>query len=98
MAPCNYLHKEIDEKGLSVHEECINDPEEQFKYLSSSINMRLLHNIQHFHVEEFSDERHIFKNESKIINTQFNPRNPSFFQFFIETKQLEDEIDLIQFG
>ena len=37
MAPCNYLHKEIDEKGFSVAEECEYDPEKQFEYLTSSI-------------------------------------------------------------
>ena len=48
MAPCNYRHYEFEESGLEVHKECITDREEQFAYVSESINMRILYNNQRF--------------------------------------------------
>ena len=45
LSPCNYLHKEVDPNGVySIDEECIIDPEEQFTYLSSALEMRILYN------------------------------------------------------
>ena len=46
MTPCNYVHREAGDIGDFVPSECITDPEEQFKYLSTSIQMLVLHNSE----------------------------------------------------
>lgn len=81
MAPCNYRHKEISEEGLPVREDCITDPEEQFKYLGSSINLRLLYNEEVLDTQKFDDSKHVL--QSQMMQAQFNPREPTFYQYTI---------------
>ena len=97
LAPCNYLHKEIDPKGVySIGEECNTDPEEQFKYLSSSLEMRILYNRERFDPVEYGGDKII--RESALSTQQFNPRDPSYMFHNIQIQETEDETDFIQFG
>ena len=96
MAPCNYLHKEIDEKGLTVDDECIYDAEKQFEYLTSSISMRVLFNHERFDPKQYGDEKII--KESAMSIMQFDPRIPSYTFLSFMMQELEDETDLLQFG
>ena len=64
IAPCSYVHKEHSEAGLPVDTACITDIEEQFKYLTSSIAMKVLHNSQRLDPKAFRDGKII---EESII-------------------------------
>ena len=96
MAPCNYLHKVVDPEGLEVNEKCISDPEAQFEYLSSSLQMRILYNGERFDPTKYGEDRII--KESSMTTMQFNPRTPSYVNLKLMMQEVEDEIDLIQFG
>ena len=93
LAPCNYLHKERSEEGLEVDEQCIYDSAQQFEYLSSSLNMRILYNTERFDPTKYGDDKII--KESLMSEMQFNPHTPSFVGLNFLKTDIEDETDLI---
>ena len=48
IAPCHYLHTIVNPEGYPIDPQCIDDPEEQFKYLTGGLQMRILHNEEIF--------------------------------------------------
>ena len=56
----------------------------------------MLYNHERVDYEKFGDDKLI--QESKIVNMQFNPRNPSWTEYTIQPKELEDETNVLQFG
>ena len=94
MTPCNFLDE--TEWGTPISDECITDPEQQFEYLSTSMQMRLLYNEEHFNPTEYGDEKKIRQSNMSVM--QFNPRTPSYVYLNFQKQEVEDETDLIQFG
>ena len=74
MTPCNYVHTEAGDIGDFVSEECITDPEKQFEYLSSSIQLVVLYNRERLDLLKFGDATVV--RESVIEDMQLNPRTP----------------------
>ena len=72
---------------------CVSDPEKQFEYLSSSLQMRVLYNEQRFDPTKYGDEKII--KESAMNRMQFNPRSPSQVYLNLMMREIEDETDLL---
>ena len=79
MVPCNYLHNEVSQTQDTVDPECITDPELQFEYLTTSLNMVLFYNTARMHVEKYGNDKIV--RESVIQMMQYNPRTPTWSLF-----------------
>ena len=58
--------------------------------------MRILYNGERFDPTKYGEDRII--KESSMTTMQFNPRTPSYVNLKLMIQEIEDEIDLIQFG
>ena len=59
--PCNYIHAEVEDIGDTVAPECDIDPEHQFDYLSTSIQLNLLHNRVKLSPSDFEEKKFIYE-------------------------------------
>ena len=78
MTPCNYVHRQAGDYGDTVTDECIADAEQQFEYLSTSIEAVALFNHQKLDLQKFGSETIV--KESTFVSMQLDPRRPSWFE------------------
>ena len=96
ITPCNYIHQQMGDIGDVVAPECISDPEKQFEYLSTSIQMVILHNVERLDLLKFGNDKIV--KESIIKDLQFDPRIPTWVEIAVQQEELEDETAFIQYG
>ena len=96
MTPCSYIHQYVQDNGDTVKKECNVDKDEQFKYLTQSLNMLILHNSERLDNQKYGDEKIV--KESKIDSMQFDPRDPSYIAFNIKLNEIHDNTQLVSFG
>ena len=89
LVPCNYIVTDEEE----VHEDCVTDPEEQFKYLSTTFRLEVLHNSERLVMESYGEEKIV--RQSQILQQYFNPREPEWFQVHVQMFELEDETEVV---
>ena len=89
LVPCNYIVADEAE----IHEGCVRDSEEQFKYLSTTFRLEVLHNRERLVMESYGEEKIV--RQSQILQQYFNPRKPEWFQVHVQMFELEDETEVV---
>ena len=81
----------------AIAAECETNPEKQFEYLSSNLQMILMYNTERFNPHEYDGDKMIVRH-SQIIQQNYNPRLPSWQPYSGQLQELEDESSLLQYG
>lgn len=93
--PCNYIHQYYGYTEDSVSDECIRDIKKQQEYLTS-LKFLIYFNDEEFDQQEFNDES--IKRTSKLKYYQFKENTPTWFDYYVQTRMISDETQLVQFG
>ena len=64
--------------------------------MSNTFRFEVLHNRERLVMESYGEEKIVRR--SQILQQYFNPREPEWFQVHVQTFELEDETEVVQYG